>query len=636
MTEQEKNSGQDQEQNTDTAEGKQSFWESLRSVCHVARVIFRLDKWNIPSFVGDQFFMTLQPFVGLFFSARILDALFAGADRDVVIRWILAAVACNYGVYLAERLMGCLSRLEGITLYWQLYQEMSRVMMRADYKELEKPDIRQSKERIERATNMFWYGPWEVPGVFMRLVEGLTITISALVLAFPIFLPVKGEKIPWGMLGMLLFIGVSVWYSLSSEKKLYKMKEDSLDPLARVYRKQDFFEAYAGENKAAKDIRLFGQKNLIFRLMEQNIKEEQRIVDARRFRQAKSFGIRGALAQAVGCLAYLIVGARALAGIFGIGSVVQYVGAIMKLSEGIRVLIYAVQHITMQGPHCQEYLDFIGEGEDAKKYCHEQDGQKTLEAPEDYTIVFDHVSFRYPGNEEWVLKDLNITLKRGEHFAVVGMNGSGKTTFIKLLCRLYEPEKGRILFNGTDIREFKHEDYQKLFAVVFQDFQVFALPLGENIAASRHYDDKRVEACLEQAGVGEFAKSLPKGLEQPLYTVETDGINISGGEAQKIAIARALYKDAPFVILDEPTAALDPIAEAEVYAGFQGMVREKGAIYISHRLSSCRFCDKIAVFHEGRLVQLGTHEELLKSEEGKYHELWQAQAQYYQRSNPAC
>lgn len=615
--------------------GQVTFGASLKSVCHTAKVIFRLDAGNIPAFVVDQFLMTLQPFVALFFSARILDVLAAGAARGVVIQWIVAAVACNYGIYLLERLTACFSRLEGVTLYWQLYQEMSRVMMRADYKELEQPDISHAKERIKRATNMFWYGPWEVPGVFMRLTEGLTITVSALVLAFPIFLPAEGETITLGMLGMVLFIGVSVWYSLSSERKLYKMKEDSLEPIAQVYREMDFFTTYAGEDKAAKDIRLFGQKKLIHSLMEKNRQKERKLLDARRFKQAKSFGIRGALAQAVGCLAYLIVGARALAGVFGIGSVVQYVGAIMKLSEGIRVLIYALQHIIMQGPHCQEYLDFIGEGEDKKKYCHEQDGQCILEMPEDYTIVFEHVSFRYPGSGEWVLKDINITLKKGEHFAVVGMNGSGKTTFIKLLCRLYEPEKGRILFNGTDIRQFRYEDYQKLFAVVFQDFQIFALPLGENVAASMHYDETRVRACLEQAGVSEIVKGLPKGLEQPLFTVEADGVNLSGGEAQKIAIARALYKDAPFVILDEPTAALDPIAEAEIYAGFQGMVLSKGALYISHRLSSCRFCDMIAVFHEGKLVQMGTHEELLKDGDGKYYELWQAQAQYYRREQSA-
>ena len=166
--------------------------------------------------------------------------------------------------------------------------------------------------------------------------------------------------------------------------------------------------------------------------------------------------------------------------------------------------------------------------------------------------------------------------------------------------------------------------------MVFQDFQLFAMPLGENVASAMEYDREKVMRTLDQAGAGQWARELPKGLEQPLYLVEKDGINISGGEAQKIAIARALYKDSPFVILDEPTAALDPLAEAEIYEGFREMVAKKGAVYISHRLSSCRFCDTIAVFDEGRLVQLGGHEELLGDEGGKYYELWNAQAQYYQ------
>lgn len=615
---------------TEDKERKTGFFRSLKSVLLTAKVIFRMDWKNIPAFVGNQFFITVQPFVALFFTARILDALASGAGREEVISWAAAAVACGYGVYLLERLTACLSSVEGITLYWQLYQEMSRVMMRADYGELEKPDIRQAKERIERSTRMFWYGPWEVPGVLMSVIQGLAITGSALVLAYPVFLPVEGEKFPWGTFGMLVFIAVSVVYSLVSEKRIYEMKEGSLEELAAEYRRMNFFEGYAGEDKGAKDIRLYRQQEMIKPRYERNWERiyhlNSRVAGAR----AKSFGIRGIFSQAIGAIAYLVVGARALAGIFGIGSVVQYVGAVMKLSEGIRVLVYSLQHIRMQGPHCQDYLDFIGEGEDRQIYRHGQDGTAAVELSDDWRIVFDHVSFRYPGTREWAIRDLSLTLKKGSHFAVVGMNGSGKTTFIKLLCRLYDPVEGRILLNGRDIREYKYEEYQRLFAVVFQDFQLFAMPLGENVAASMEYDPGRVKESLARAGLSEWTDKLPEGLAQPLYLVEENGVNVSGGEAQKIAIARALYKDAPFVILDEPTAALDPLAEAEVYAGFKGMVEQKGAVYISHRLSSCRFCDMIAVFHEGRLVQLGDHETLLAKEDGKYHELWHAQAQYYQ------
>ena len=201
---------------------------------------------------------------------------------------------------------------------------------------------------------------------------------------------------------------------------------------------------------------------------------------------------------------------------------------------------------------------------------------------------------------------------------------------IKLLCRLYDPQEGEILLNGVDIRKFAQDEYIKLFSVVFQDFKLLSLPLGQNVASSTEVDTTLAAETLRQAGLTKRLQQLPKGLNTFLYQdIMDDGVEISGGEAQKIAIARALYKDAPFVLLDEPTASLDPLSEYEIYSGFDAMVGNKTAIYISHRLSSCRFCNDIAVFHEGSLVQRGSHEELLRDEKGKYYELWNAQAQYY-------
>lgn len=217
----------------------------------------------------------------------------------------------------------------------------------------------------------------------------------------------------------------------------------------------------------------------------------------------------------------------------------------------------------------------------------------------------------------------------GEKMAIVGKNGSGKTTFIKLLCRLYDVTEGCIKVNGVDIREYDYADYCDLFAVVFQDFKVFSFPLGENVAAGSAVDIGRAEDALERAGLGERLKNLPDKLDTNVgKEFEENGVNFSGGEKQKIAIARAIYKNAPFVIMDEPTAALDPESECEVYAGFDKMVGNKTAIYISHRLASCRFCRDILVFDKGRIVQRGSHEELEK-QEGLYRELWNAQAQYY-------
>ena len=219
----------------------------------------------------------------------------------------------------------------------------------------------------------------------------------------------------------------------------------------------------------------------------------------------------------------------------------------------------------------------------------------------------------------------------GERLAVVGENGSGKTTFIKLLCRLYDPTEGTILLNGIDIPQVRTTtSTSRCSRVVFQDFQLLSFSLGQNVAAAVQYNPERAKACLQKAGFGDRLAQLPDGLETKLYKdFDEKGVQISGGEAQKIALARALYKDAPFVVLDEPTAALDPIAEMEVYEKFNEIVGDRTAVYISHRLSSCRFCDSIAVFDHGSIIQRGTHESLLQNEDGKYFALWNAQAQYY-------
>ena len=225
---------------------------------------------------------------------------------------------------------------------------------------------------------------------------------------------------------------------------------------------------------------------------------------------------------------------------------------------------------------------------------------------------------------------MNVKFRVGNRMAVVGENGSGKTTFIKLLCRLYDPTEGVILLNGIDIRKYDYRDYMGVFSVVFQDFQLLSQSLGSNVACRADYDRDRVTRALIDAGFEERLATMPDGLDTLLYKdFGENGVEVSGGEAQKIAIARALYKDSPFIILDEPTAALDPIAEAEIYSKFNDIAGDKTAIYISHRLSSCKFCDEIAVFHEGAVIQQGSHDTLVADKNGKYYELWNAQAQYY-------
>lgn len=304
---------------------------------------------------------------------------------------------------------------------------------------------------------------------------------------------------------------------------------------------------------------------------------------------------------------------------------------IYKFSQSIADVFFAMEEYVISARRqvsTMEYLnipDILKKGKlpvEKRAFCDGGDNE--------YEIEFCDVSFQYPGSDTYALRHINLKLQIGQRLAVVGMNGSGKTTFIKLLCRLYDPTEGEIRLNGVDIKKYDYEEYMGIFSVVFQDFKLFSFSLGQNVAASMDYDPVREKACLKKAGMADGRSGMPEGMETCLYKdFEESGVEISGGEAQKIALARALYKDAPFIILDEPTAALDPVAEYEVYTKFNEIVGNKTAVYISHRLSSCRFCDKIIVFDEGKIIQQGSHEALVLDEGGRYHELWHAQAQYY-------
>ena len=273
--------------------------------------------------------------------------------------------------------------------------------------------------------------------------------------------------------------------------------------------------------------------------------------------------------------------------------------------------------------------------DDWRSFLEIDDGTEegTIELPKTntYEFKFENVSFRYPKAEKYALKNLNITLTAGKRLAVVGLNGAGKSTFIKLLLRLYEPTEGRILLNGVDIRSYSRADYYSIFSAVFQDVNIFAYPLSENVSMDtpENTDRKKAEQSLRDAGLGEKLDSLSKGVDTELLKViYDDGIDLSGGEKQKLALARALYKDAPVVVLDEPTAALDALAEAALYENFDKLIGGKTAVYISHRLSSTGFCDAVAMFKDGEMIEYGTHESLLK-EGGAYAEMFHVQAQYY-------
>lgn len=391
-----------------------------------------------------------------------------------------------------------------------------------------------------------------------------------------------------------------------------------------------YLNDYLDDSKAGKDVRIFSQEKLIGYSSDRFYRDWKRHKEERFENEKKKLVRHNIYWVIMTALTYLYVAVKVYIGAFGLGAFVKYQWCVSRIAQSSFLFAQSIAYLRANN----DFLELIFEYLDIPSDMHYGKIPTEKRSDNKYDIEFHNVSFKYPGSDIYAIRNLSFRFKVGEKIAVVGMNGSGKTTMIKLLCRLYDPTEGYITLNGIDITKYDYEDYMALFGVVFQDFRLFSFTLGENVACEKNYDKTKALQCLIIAGLEERLKSVDDNLDAVIYKdFDESGVEISGGEAQKIAIARALYKDAPFVILDEPTASLDPLAEYEIYSRFNDMVKDKTAVYISHRLSSCRFCDKIAVFHEGEMIQFGSHDELLRNTGGKYYELWNAQAQYYTDDN---
>jgi len=301
-----------------------------------------------------------------------------------------------------------------------------------------------------------------------------------------------------------------------------------------------------------------------------------------------------------------------------IGAATAFVGCVTTVANELRKMKYLSQYI-------DDYRAFV----DQVTPSHIKEKQNEIKASGTHEIVFENVSFQYPGNENYALKNISLTIHPGERLSIVGYNGAGKSTLIKLICRLYSPTEGRILYNGTDIETLKYEEYAQLLSVIFQDYNIYAMTVRDNVVLNGRPDDGALMSVIEKSGLSEKIKGLPNGFDAQLgKDFDENGIEFSGGEAQKLSCARAYYKNAPIVILDEPTASLDPISEHQLYTRFNDIIGEKTAIYITHRLASVRFCNRIVVLAHGEVIEYGTHEELMENR-NLYYEMFTKQAEYY-------
>ena len=582
-------------------------------------------KWSVIRAIID----CLVSYFPIYMSSLIVNELASTQNSDRLIMLALITIIGFLVLSIIRKIINVQYSLHNNYAYHSIAFNMLDYQNKMKYTYLEDSDVEKMKQQIYSYQNATGAGINRLMYVAQALVYAFVNIITAIVLTISLF--VTNSKIqytgivgfinsPYSFVVILLVMTISILLSMiisiKQQKKiidLYKQLEKDNTLLMNMMSTYGYSSYVNGINDVIYDIQA--------RVAEKDfyIREAHRI-------QTKTAIILKTLDILQTIVVMIYIAGKIYTKSIMVGDFMLYVATITRFVTGVSSLVNHIGGLVYNNQFLKLLFDYFDLPDD--RYL----GTLPIEKRSDneYEIEFKNVSFKYPKTDFWALKNVSFKFKIGERLAIVGMNGSGKTTLIKLLSRLYEPTEGVITLNGIDIKKYDYDEYQSIFSVVFQDFHIFAFSISDNVSCSLNGDKEKVVECLEQAGFGEKLKELPNGIETIITKLyDNDGIELSMGEKQKLAIARALYKDAPFVVLDEPTASLDPISEQEVYNKFNEMVKDKTAIYISHRLSSCRFCDKIAVLHEGKLVQVGNHDELVKDEKSKYFELWNAQAQYY-------
>lgn len=613
-----------------TKKYKRTLREDIRMIVRGYQLVWKMSHMNVIWRMAYVATMQIFPYFSLYMSALLIDELTAGASAErlltLAVITVVGSLACNI---LCQNIVGRqAAKYEQIQ--WQRDEKfMTDVEARMQYCHLETPEtslvrdqIRHSKDYGGNGLITLYYSIWFITESVINIVASVTLTASMLIMSanghFKGFLAFANS--PWSALMIVAIIIVNIFIQVRTSARRKVLLDRNWNEFS-ADRKRGFHLL----GSLSEDVYQMGMKDFLLRRTREYFIRPKVYENSFKI-QWRYDSISTVWNALMNIALFIYVGARAYIGVFGIGSFILYRGTVERFINAVSTLGSRLGGLRNNNDFLQKIFDYV----DLPNAMYQ--GSLSVEKRSDnkFEIEFRNVSFKYPGCETYALKNVNFKFRIGERLAFVGMNGSGKTTFIKLLCRLYDPTEGEILLNGIDITLYDYHEYLSLFSVVFQDFATFAYTIADNVSGEKHPDREKIMESLDRAGLGEKIRELPNGIDTYIYRwFSNDGVDLSRGELQKVALARALYKGAPFFILDEPTAALDPLAEAEVYSRFGDVVGEKTAIFISHRLSSCRFCDNIAVFHEGEMIQYGSHDELVAVPDGKYYELWHAQAQYY-------
>lgn len=593
---------------------RETLWFMIKLAWHKKPILFLVYAVRLLGIVFDRAWQILLP-------KLLMDELqlfLSGAEASLHLHNLGTYAAIAVGASLASGIIMSIvdDHAEAILNEWfqeYIAVDIARQAMEMDFEYTEDPDALDVLNKAREG--MDWYSGG-VEGVLNELFRLLSNSLvicggaAVVLVTCPLLFPVQLAA----LLGFLYFnmknnrIGVKHFEKLSADNRIFS-----------------YFFFNLSQICYGKDIRLYNSAGMMGRRTDIQAKKltsawREQNVECR----ANDWAMDG-INTLRDALSYFYIGYLAITHRISLGDFSMCVAAASILYQSLFAIAGGLQQITNRCNYAHRYLEYLEYPAAMEK------GSRSVKNGE-HTIEFADVSFRYPRAENYVLRHINLKIRSGEHLSIVGLNGAGKTTLVKLLCRLYDVTEGAILIDGVNIKEYSEEEYRRLFAVVFQDFQLFAFSMKENVAldGAGHAAPERVEDVLKLTGLSEDVQKLPEGIDTMIFkSYDEHGTELSGGQQQKTAIARALYRDAPIVILDEPTAALDPIAEYEIYCQFETLVGGKTAIYISHRLSSCRFCDKIAVFADDTIREYGTHDELVVMEDGIYAEMFHEQAKYY-------
>lgn len=558
-----------------------------------------------------QFINALIPIAAVVIPKYMIDELMGAQNISKLIFYVIALAGYTL-------IATCLSN------YWnwdafsrrcrvaaEFDSDLHRRLAEADFERLEDPHFLDMQEKAKKFLYCDWHGFGYLLDCAMMIIGQCftLIGISAVIIT-----------LDWKIIAIfILSLMISTKLEGLQKKKAMRLSQ----AISRDQRCWQYYSGLFEDFSYGKEIRmnsignwLLSRERSFFTKVNSNLKQQNDT-----YIKAGNWGALFTFLQQILAYGYLI--ACIVEGAISIGSFTMYTSAVTTFASSFRRVMESVIEIRAYDMYYDDLDEYLAVPKKLRQ------GKESLKTTGKDQIEFKNVSFRYPGTDQYALENINICIHSGEKLSIVGENGAGKTTFIKLLTRLYDPTEGEILFNGVNIKKIEYEQYMSLFSTVYQDYKLFSFSLKDNIALNLPVDDKRIQTVLERVGLSEKLRTLPKGMDTMLYkNFAEDGFEPSGGEGQKIALARALYRDTSFVILDEPTAAWDPRAEYEMYRNFNEMVAGKTAVYISHRMSSTKFCDKVAVFTKGKLVEYGTHNDLIKKD-GLYKELFDMQAQYY-------